>query len=978
MATQTVTLSNPPGSNFTYNGVPGFPDDNYIITDTGGANYTITLGNGTDQLTLLNGNNTLTLGNGADQIVAAAGNNTITTGNGNSNITVGNGNDTITVGTGSNTIVLGTGLDTVSTGFGNNVVSVSGVTVSGDTLMGALTSGDGTTNQLVLTAAGTMSPVNVSGFASWQLANGGPNSLTLSEGNFAHLPGGRITVSDGNSGDTINASALSAAHSVTIDAGAGIENLTGGAGDDRFVFKPGNFDGDTVDGGAGNNTLELAAGGAGTLNGLGTNFVNIGTVVLDANATWAIGIGNPAAFTGTISGFVPGDTFDLTNFAFNSAGSAKLGSGNVLRIDENGSTVTINLDPNQNFMGDTFGFAPDSRSGTLVSVAPSAPAGLTLAPASDSGVKGDDITNVTIPTITGTGVAGDTVTLHDGATAVGSATVAANGSWSIGTSALAPGGHTLTATQTDAAGNVSAASAALSLTIDTAPPATIAASLTVAGNSAATPIAIPAPTDVNFSASALTVMVSGLPFDGTVLLADGSTAVTQGEALTVAQLTGLEFRPTANLVGASASFTYGVTDPAGNSAAGTAILGIGSGRLITLAPGPQTVTGGAGDTIVGNTGPDVINGLAGSESIIGGSGATTVFGGLGDTIAAGSGNTYIDGTAGGMKIAVGSGGTDTIIGSISAAGAGVDTLAGGAALVQVQGLGKGDVVNFAAQTGNATVNATAGNIAATLGSGGATVYGGAGDTIALGSVSQYVDGTSGAMKIAVGSGGTDIVIGSLAGAAGVGVDTLTGGSAAVQVQGLGKGDVVNFAAQTGTAAINATAGNIALMLGAGGASVYAGAGDTISLGSVSQYVDARAGGATAGGGAGASITLGSGGTDNIIGSTVAGAGVIITGGAASLDYNPGVGNDLINLAGTSAAATINAFGADTGPVNDTVVASNGGDSVWGGQGDRIGVGAGAPAAPICSPMPARSPAPRSGSAAMTRWSRRATARPPAP
>lgn len=77
MATQTVFLSNGPGTNATYVGNP--PDDNFIITDNGG-NDTITLGNGTDQLTLLNGNNTLTLGNGTDVIAAGSGNNTITTG----------------------------------------------------------------------------------------------------------------------------------------------------------------------------------------------------------------------------------------------------------------------------------------------------------------------------------------------------------------------------------------------------------------------------------------------------------------------------------------------------------------------------------------------------------------------------------------------------------------------------------------------------------------------------------------------------------------------------------------------------------------------------------------------------------------------------------------------------------------------------------------------------------------------------------
>ena len=65
----------------------------------------------------------------------------------------------------------------------------------------------------------------------------------------------------------------------------------------------------------------------------------------------------------------------------------------------------------------------------------------------------------------------------------------------------------------------------------------------------------------------------------------------------------------------------------------------------------------------------------------------------------------------------------------------------------------------------------------------ATVDGGIGDTINLGSGNQYVDGTLGGQRIAVGSsGGFDILIGSLARTGGAGVDTLTGGAAQVQIQ----------------------------------------------------------------------------------------------------------------------------------------------------------------------------------------------------
>jgi N,N-dimethylformamidase beta subunit-like protein/uncharacterized protein DUF4082/Big-like domain-containing protein len=100
-------------------------------------------------------------------------------------------------------------------------------------------------------------------------------------------------------------------------------------------------------------------------------------------------------------------------------------------------------------------------------------------------------------------------------------------------------------------------------------------SLTVAENSLATAIGIASPIDSSFASSALTVTVTGLPSDGIVLLADGVTPVSLGESLTVAQLTGLKFRPTINTFGASSSFTFIVSDPAGSTASATATLTIG-------------------------------------------------------------------------------------------------------------------------------------------------------------------------------------------------------------------------------------------------------------------------------------------------------------------------------------------------------------------------------------------------------------------
>ena len=88
----------------------------------------------------------------------------------------------------------------------------------------------------------------------------------------------------------------------------------------------------------------------------------------------------------------------------------------------------------------------------------------------DSGTVGDRITNDNTLTLTGTAEANSTVKVFDGATLLGSATANGSGAWSYTTAALANGAHSLTATATDAAGNTSAASAALSVTIDTTAP----------------------------------------------------------------------------------------------------------------------------------------------------------------------------------------------------------------------------------------------------------------------------------------------------------------------------------------------------------------------------------------------------------------------------------------------------------------------------------------------------------------------------
>ena len=92
------------------------------------------------------------------------------------------------------------------------------------------------------------------------------------------------------------------------------------------------------------------------------------------------------------------------------------------------------------------------------------------------------------------------------------------------------------------------------------------------------------------------------------------------------------------------------------------------------------------------------------------------------------------------------------------------------------------------------------------------MFSGVGDTITGGAANAYIDGTKGRMKIAIGSAGSDTVFSGAS-------DTITGGAANAHILGAA-GDTVSLAGASGTATINALAGNEAVTLGTGNASVF--------------------------------------------------------------------------------------------------------------------------------------------------------------
>ncbi len=189
----------------------------------------------------------------------------------------------------------------------------------------------------------------------------------------------------------------------------------------------------------------------------------------------------------------------------------------------------------------------------------------------DSGTVGDGITNDNTLTLTGTAVANSTVKVFDGATLLGSVSADGTGAWSYTTAALANGAHSLTATATDAAGNNSAASAALSVTIDTTAPV--------------------APSIASFSTDSGTVG-DGITNDNTLTLtgtaeANSTVKVFDGATLlgsVSASGTGAWTYTTAALANGAHSLTATATDAAGNTGTASAALNVTIDTTAPVAP----------------------------------------------------------------------------------------------------------------------------------------------------------------------------------------------------------------------------------------------------------------------------------------------------------------------------------------------------------------------------------------------------------
>ncbi len=169
---------------------------------------------------------------------------------------------------------------------------------------------------------------------------------------------------------------------------------------------------------------------------------------------------------------------------------ALLSSGAVLRVDRTESawshvtapdglsgwiaTEYLTETPLGSTRDPTQGRTAPGPSFVVDTVAPEPPALQGFWP--DSGINDDGLTNHSELVLTGTAEPGSTVTIRNGETELGTAATNSSGAWSFSTEILPDGVLAITAASSDLAGNTSAVSAALAVTIDTsAPPVTLSA-----------------------------------------------------------------------------------------------------------------------------------------------------------------------------------------------------------------------------------------------------------------------------------------------------------------------------------------------------------------------------------------------------------------------------------------------------------------------------------------------------------------------
>jgi hypothetical protein len=285
------------------------------------------------------------------------------------------------------------------------------------------------------------------------------------------------------------------------------------------------------------------------------------------NNTFVATGGNQNYFLGVTTADIVNSVTAHDNY-FDSTGDFGLSPGGVRGGVDDGSSKTIFVNNHDMTTGH---IVQDSNAPTSTTPSPSpTPAPAPAAPkiasfSTDSGVVGDGITNDNSVELKGTAAANSTIKFYDGSTQIGTTTASSTGSWDYITSVLSDAKHVLTATATNSSGQTSAASSALSVTVDTKAPAapTVASDTTNSANQ---------------------VVVSGnAEANSTIKVYDGTTQV--GTATT--NSSGLWNVTTSALSTGSHALTAKATDAAGNVSVASAAVDPVIGTTTPTSPAPS-------------------------------------------------------------------------------------------------------------------------------------------------------------------------------------------------------------------------------------------------------------------------------------------------------------------------------------------------------------------------------------------------------
>jgi hypothetical protein len=200
----------------------------------------------------------------------------------------------------------------------------------------------------------------------------------------------------------------------------------------------------------------------------------------------------------------------------------------------------------------------------------------TVAPAAPTAqlTSGSSLTNNNEPPMSGTAQANSTVTVYVDGVAIGTTTANASGNWSYTpTSPISNGAHTLTATATDAYGNVSAPSAAFNFSVNTTAPAAPTAQLT--SGATQTNNNEPPMSGTAQANSTVTIYVDGAAIGTTTANASGNWSYT----------------PISPIANGAHALTATATDAYGNVSAPSAAFNFSVNTTAPAAPTAQLTSG---------------------------------------------------------------------------------------------------------------------------------------------------------------------------------------------------------------------------------------------------------------------------------------------------------------------------------------------------------------------------------------------------